>query len=272
MQLTDSDFFKMRDFMYQNFGINLSQKRTLIEGRLSNVLKQRGFNNFTEYVDHVLSSKSDEEISLLVSKLTTNFTYFLREDQHFDFMTQTAFPEILPNIKNKSLAIWSAGCSSGEEPYTIAMVIDNYFKGNKKGMDTRVLATDISDNVLRKAKNGVYNADRMTRLPDTWIKKYFTKIDEETYQVSSAIKQEVIFRKFNLMEPVFHFKRKFDIIFCRNVMIYFDNAVRLALVKKYAENLRPGGYLFIGLSENLVHSNDIPLQYVRPSIYRKVER
>lgn len=268
MQLTDSDFYRLRDFMYQNFGINLSQKRTLIEGRLSNLLSQKGYSSFTQYVDNLLKLKSDEEISFLVSKLTTNFTYFLREEQHFEYMTQVVLPEVLSSIKDKNLSIWSAGCSSGEEPYTIAMFLDHYFKGNKRGIDTRILATDISENVLKKAQNGIYDVERMSRLPEAWIKKYFIKLDDQRYQVTPEIKKEVIFRKFNLMEAEFRFKRRFDLIFCRNVMIYFDTEVRRQVVGRFHKSLADNRYLFIGLSENLVN-NEASFKYMRPSIYKK---
>jgi len=267
MQLTDSEFFKLRDYMYDNFGINLAQKRTLIEGRLQAVVTQKGFDNFTQYIDNLIEDKTGGEVSMLVSKLTTNFTYFMREEQHFEFMRNVVLPESLPNIKDNSLAIWSAGCSSGEEPYTIAMVLDDYFKGNKRGLDTRVLATDISDRVMNQAKQGIYSEERINKLSDNWRKKYFTQLGPDSYQVKPNIKNEVIFRKFNLMDPI-KFKRKFHLIFCRNVMIYFDAPTRQKLTEKYFQNLVPGGYLFIGMSESLANTNT-SFDYVKPSIYRK---
>jgi chemotaxis protein methyltransferase CheR len=268
MQLTDNDFYRLRDFMYDNFGVNLAQKRTLIEGRLQSVLKEKGVKSFSEFIDSLLSDQSGGEVSLLVSKLTTNFTYFMREEQHFDFLQKNILPDVVPKLKDNNVAIWSAGCSSGEEPYSIAMVLDDYFKTSKGGLDTRVLASDISERVLNAAKMGIYGEDRMSKLPGDWKKRYFVGLGDERYQVVPQIKREIIFRKFNLMEPVFRFKRKFHVIFCRNVMIYFDAQTRAALAEKFYQNLLPGGYLFIGMSESLINSNT-NLEYVKPSIYRK---
>lgn len=271
MQLTDKDFAQMRDYMYDNFGINLAQKRTLIEGRLSNTLTQRGFNSFAEYIDILMRDKTGEEVSVVVSKLTTNFTYFNREQKHFDFMRDKALPEIVPNIRDGNLCIWSAGCSSGEEPYTIVMTLDDFFKGDKRGLDTKVLATDISSNVMGKAKEARYTSDRMTKIPDAWTKKYFTKSGEDTFQVISKVRDEVVFRYFNLMDKEFRFKRNFHIIFCRNVMIYFDAQTRERLANKFFSVLNPGGYLFIGMSETLLNSGT-RFEYVSPSIYRKPKK
>ena len=267
MQLTESEFVRLRDYMYSNFGINLAQKKTLIEGRLMGVVAEKGFSSFNDYIDNLIADKSGAEVSTVVSKLTTNFTYFMREEQHFNFMRDVVLPQVLPTLHDKNLAVWSAACSSGEEPYTIAMVLDDYFKGNKRGVDTRILATDISDRVLNHAKQGIYTSDRMNKLPESWIKRYFNKIGPDSYQVKPFIKSEVIFRKFNLMDP-FHFKRKFHLIFCRNVMIYFDGPTRHRLTQKLYDQLVPGGYMFIGMSESLVSSNK-SFTYVKPSIYRR---
>lgn len=268
MQLTDNEFVRLRDFMYNNFGINLAQKRTLIEGRLQGVLKQKGFDTFSEFIDDLVSDKTGGDVSLLVSKLTTNFTYFMREEQHFDFLRQNILPDIVPKAHDRNICIWSAGCSSGEEPYSIAMTLDDYFKDKSGKYDTRVLASDISERVLNAAKTAIYGEDRMAKLSDSWRKKYFVDLKDGRFQVATKIKNEVIFRKINLMDSSFGFKRKFHVIFCRNVMIYFDSETRTRLANKYYENLLPGGYLFIGMSESLINS-DTKLQYIKPSIYRR---
>lgn len=268
MQLKDQDFYRLRDYMYNTFGINLAQKRVLIESRLSLLVSQKGFQDFTDYIEHIMKDPSGKEISVLVSKLTTNFTYFMREEQHFEFLKNVALPEIMPRIRDNNLAIWSAGCSSGEEPYTIAMVLDDYFKGNPT-LNRKLLATDISANVLNAAAEGVYTADRMNKLPDYWIKKYFIKVKENAYQIAPAIKDEVIFKSFNLMESNFVFRRKFHIIFCRNVMIYFDAKTREALANRFYDALENGGYLIVGLSETLLNSKT-NFKYVSPSIYKKL--
>ena len=152
MQLKDKDFYRLRDFMYNTFGINLAQKRMLIESRLSHIATQKGFEDFTAYIESIMSDQTGKELSILVSKLTTNFTYFMREEQHFNFMRRVALPEIMPRVRDNNLCIWSAGCSSGEEPYTIAMLLADQFELDGSGWDIGILATDISTTVLEKAQ------------------------------------------------------------------------------------------------------------------------
>lgn len=268
MELTDSDFTRLRDYMYATFGIDLSKKKGLIERRLSEMVKSKGFSDFSSYIDNLLRDQSGVEVSLLVTKLTTNFTYFMREKEHFEFMKNTALPQIVPTIKDKSLAVWSAACSSGEEPYTISMVIDEYFGYSKKGFDTRILATDISPKVLAMADKGIYSLDRVTNLSGDKLARYFDKTGGNNLKVKPELRKQLILKEFNLMEPSYKFKKKFHIIFCRNVMIYFDNKVRESIANKMYDALAPGGYLFIGLSETLtnVKSN---LTYVQPSVYKR---
>jgi chemotaxis protein methyltransferase CheR len=250
-----------------NYGVNLEQKATLVEGRLWNVIKQKGFTSLKDYFDYAVADKSGMEIKTLLTRLTTNYTYFMREDQHYAFLTGTALPNILPELKTKDLRIWSAGCSSGEEPYTTAMVLDDYFGANKSQWDSKILATDISPQVLAMADEAVYPEDRLKNLPAAWKSKYFTKEPGDQFRVKPAIKNEVIFRSFNLMEP-FPFRKPFHVIFCRNVMIYFDKPTRDALIERYYDALEPGGYLFIGMSET-VDKNVTRFDFVRPSIYRR---
>lgn len=267
MKLTTDEFHRLRDFMYNRFGIDLKEKRLLVESRLQTTLEQKGYNSFSEFLNHLEKDKTGEDLSLVVTRMTTNFTYFYREEQHFNYLRNTVLPEIVPKIRDGNLNIWSAGCSSGEEPYTLAMFLSDYFGRNKK-LDTRILATDISDKVLRLASEGVYSEERMTRMPPSWKKAYFTPIGNGNYEVKPEIRKEVIFRKFNLMEPAFTFKKKFHIIFCRNVMIYFDDRTRMELAKRFWNTLMPGGYLFIGLSETLFH-NDAQFEFVKSSTYRR---
>ncbi len=269
MNLTDNDFIRLKNFMYDNFGINLEQKRTLVEGRLNVTIGAKGFSSFEEYINYMMADTSGKEVSNLVSLLTTNFTYFMREREHFDFMTSVALPKFVPKIKDKNLSVWSAGCSSGEEPYTIAMLIDAYFSKGKGGMDTKLLATDISKNVLSKAVQGVYKKDHINKIPEEWVKKYFEEY-RGAYKVKQNIRDEIIFREFNLMQKTFSFKRKFHIIFCRNVMIYFDSKTRSELAWRFHNCLVPGGYMFVGMSETLTNC-DAPFEYVQPSIYMRKE-
>jgi len=267
IKITEAEYQRLKNYMYQNYGINLEGKKVLIEGRLSAVLRKHGFSSFDAYIDYLLNDKTGMEVSTLVSRLTTNYTYFMREKGHYDFTKKTALKELCPLIKDHDLRIWSAACSSGEEPYSIAMTLDEYFGIHKEQWDKVVLASDISDNVLRVATKGVYPKERISSLSESEIKTYFKKEDEKNYRVTPYLRSQVAFRKINLMDP-FSFKKKFHIIFCRNVMIYFDNQTKKRLLDKFYDILVPGGYLYIGLSESIM-GLDTKLKYVEPAIYIK---
>ena len=269
MNPTKADvFLQLVAYMRDQYGINLEQKRTLVEGRLSSYITQQGFKSLEDYFRHVQSDKSGQEAKMLVTRLTTNYTYFMREEQHYKFLSQTVLPQLVSTLSAKDMRIWSAGSSSGEEAYTTAMLIDDYFGGHKNGWDTKILATDISPSVLKQALTGVYPADRLQNVSEVWKERYFIKLPDGHYEVISRLKEEVIFRSFNLMEPHFPFKKKFHVIFCRNVMIYFNKPTREALISKFYQAIEPGGYLFIGLSET-ISKGDSPFTFVSPSIYRK---
>ena len=270
MQISDQDFVRLRDYVKSNFGVNLDKKRTLIEGRLSNPIIQAGFNNFHDYLEDVYKDKTGAKIDTLMTKLTTNYTYFMREETHYKFMQDVALPYWTSTIKDRDLRIWSAGCASGEEAYTIVMVLSEYFGLKKKEWDTTVLATDISTRVLGIARQGVYPEEHFEQLPKDLKAKYFTKIGEEQYKVTDAMAKDVVFSQFNLMGDFNRFRKKFHIIFCRNVMIYFDTPTKAALAKRFHDALAIGGYLFVGLSETLSGiSGDF--EQTAPSIYRRVK-
>jgi chemotaxis protein methyltransferase CheR len=270
MHIEDKDFIKLRDYVKSNFGVNLEKKRTLIEGRLTNSITQDGFENFHDYLEDVFSDRSGAKINVLMTKLTTNYTYFMREETHYKFMQEVALPYWTSAIKDKDLRIWSAGCASGEEAYTIVMVLNEYFGNSKRAWDTTVLATDISTKVLDMAKHGVYPEEHFEHLQKSWQSKYFTKVGAEEYKVTDAMAKDVVFGQFNLMGSFSKFRKKFHIIFCRNVMIYFDVPTKAALAKRFHDALEIGGYLFIGMSETLSGiSGD--LQQNAPAIYKRVK-
>lgn len=265
LTITDADFTRLVKFMQTNYGIDLSQKKQLITGRLSSSIKQRGYASFTDFVNHVLQTKDNDEVTLLLDKLTTNYTFFMREKEHLDLFCQKIIPDIVQkHQRDKTLAIWSAGCSSGEEPYNITMFLFDYLGAQASQWDTRLLATDISNRAMTLAKKGVYE------LPDTipldWKKKYFTPLPGGQYQVTQKVRDNVIFQPFNLMDPI-KFRRKFDVIFCRNVMIYFDQPTKDALVNRFYDATLPGGYLLISKSENL--SSNTRYQRLAPSTFQK---
>lgn len=268
LTISTEDFTRLVKFMKSTYGIDLTKKRQLITGRLSGTLMSMGFSNFTEYVDHLLTKKNPQDIETLINKLTTNYTFFMREESHFDFFKNTILPWLEKTKKQRVLSIWSAGCSSGQEPYTISMILKEYFGAKASSWDTRVLATDISQKVLGIAQEGLYDEESLQNLPSGWLQKYFRKTKEPGYYtVTPEIKSNVIFRTFNLMDPI-RFRLKFDVIFCRNVMIYFDQPTKDALVNRFYNATVPGGYLLIGHSEGL-NKATTPYSYVMPATYRK---
>jgi len=264
--ISDSDFQRLVRFIHGQYGIDLSKKRQLVTSRLSSLVSQRGYSSFTPFLDNLLQKKNPEDMELVLNRLTTNYTFFMREQEHFQFFQKVVLPEMVRrHQRDKVLAIWSAGCSSGEEPYNISIYIKEFLGSQAPQWDTRVLATDISQKVLASARQGVYELP--DTIPPNWKKRYFVPAGgSEQYAVAPVIKNNVIFQTFNLMDPI-RFRLKFDVIFCRNVMIYFDQPTKDALVRRFYDATVPGGYLMIGHSENL--SKNAPYQTVAPSTYQK---
>lgn len=267
--ITNEEFRRLADYIKTNYGIHLKEeKKALVIGRLYDVLIQNNFNNFSEYYDYVVSDKTGDAVATLINKITTNHTFFMREADHFYYFRDKVLPYLSKTVKDKDLRIWSAGCSTGEEPYTLAMIIDEFFGKEKMWWDTKILATDISSKVLDIAVKGIYSNEKIAALPPSWRLNYFRKLDYENSVLVDRIRNEVIFRKFNLIEKVFPFKRKFHVIFCRNVMIYFDAKTRTELANKFYDLTEYGGYLFIGHSESL-NREETKYKYIMPAVYRK---
>lgn len=265
MTITDKDFVRLTQFVQSNYGINLTQKRQLITSRLSTSLKAKGYQDFTSFVDHLLQTKDQEELTLLLDKLTTNYTFFMREKDHLDYFRQVILPDIVRrHQQDRVLSIWSAGCSTGQEPYNISMYLFDYLGAEAARWDTRILATDISSRALAEAQRGIYELP--DTLPPEWKKKYFVPQKDGLFAVAPKLKENVIFRPFNLMDPM-RFKKKFDVIFCRNVMIYFDQPTKDALVRRFFDATAPRGYLLISYSENL--SPNSPYRRLAPATFQK---
>lgn len=267
--INEQEFAQLVTFVKTNYGVDLTHKKSLVVGRLQNYITRNHFSSFSAYFKYVLADQTGAAATALVNKLTTNHTFFMREAEHFVYFKDLVLPYIVEKeIRDKDLRIWSAGCSTGEEAYTLAMIIADFFGAEKGCWDTKILATDISTKVLEKAVEGIYLNDKLRLLPDTWRRKYFTKIDHQKSAVVEAIKREVIFRQFNLMKKVFPFKKKFHVIFCRNVMIYFDAKTQTELVNRFYESIENGGYLFIGQAEAL-DRGETKFRYLYPGVYRK---
>jgi chemotaxis protein methyltransferase CheR len=269
IQLSDSDFTRLTGYLRERFGINLIKKRTLIESRLNNYLVSSGYDNYKAYLDHALSDKTGAEVSQMINFLTTNYSYFMREWDHFQFFKDQVLPEMARGIRDNDLRTWSAGCSTGQEPFTLAMLIGDYTSEHGLKWDTKVLATDISMKALEAARKGMYEDDALKSVPAYWRLNYFTRQPDGKWEVSEALKREVIFRRLNLIEGEFPFKKPLHIIFCRNVMIYFNEETKTKLVDKFYKSMVPGGYLFIGQSES-IDRTDGKFKLVMPSVYKKV--
>jgi len=270
LKITDDEFRLLTGYIKEHSGIHLGdEKKALLVGRLSSMLATLGMDTFMSYYKFLQNDTEGKELSRLIDKITTNHTYFMREAEHFNYFTQTVLPYLHNNVKNKDLRIWCAASSTGEEPYTLAILLEEYFKGTGEKWEKKLLATDLSTNVLAQANEGVYASEKIASLPKIWALNYFDKISTSEYRVKKILKEAVLFRRFNLLEPVFPFKKKFHVIFCRNVMIYFDNPTKEALINKLYNSLEYGGYLFIGHSESL-NREQTNFKYIKPAVYRKM--
>ena len=272
VQITEKEFKQISSLLYKNFGINLTDKKqTLVRGRLNKIIRTKGYGNFTNYYNAINEDKSGMLQIELADHLSTNHSYFFRENEHFKYLTINTLPEIERSniLKEPSkLRIWCAGCAAGEEPYTLAILLKEYF--GTKLVDTKpvILATDISTSALSAAKSGIYSQDKLKSMPSKYLDKYFNKIGNGKYSVKTSLRNLILYKRLNLMRDSFPFKNKFHIIFCRNVMIYFDKETRETLISKYHTNLLDKGILFIGHSET-IGRNSSQFKYIIPAVYRK---
>ncbi len=272
--LTQKEFELFRELIYSESGISLNlSKKNLVQSRLQKRLREKSLNSFSDYYKFVINDQSRTELVHMIDCISTNKTHFFRESKHFDLLESRILPELIAAKKetaDKTIRIWSAASSSGEEPYTLAMILNNHLEG-QKNIEGKILATDISTNVLNKALIGVYGAEQMAEMPQAYIKKYLTSVRGEAqamYKVKDAVKKLVTFRRLNLLELNASCNNRFDVIFCRNVMIYFDQQTRQELVRKYYQMLTDKGYLFLSHSETLSGRN-LGFKFVQPAVYQK---
>ncbi len=265
-ELTDRQYNKLSNLIYDTAGINLGDnKKELVHARLCKVMRKRNLSGFKEYIGLLENDKTGDELTNLLDSIATNVTHFFREEKHFDFLIDN----ITDRGYNGNLRIWSAGCSSGEEPYSIAITLFEHILTESSPLPA-IFATDISTKILNRAMNGIYPMKAVEKLDKDMLRKYFLKGKNGhngVVKVKKEISRIVEFQRLNLIEN-FNFTQKFDIIFCRNVMIYFDNKTRQNLVRKYYDALNPGGYFIIGHSESL-NGISHPYNYIKPTIYRK---
>jgi chemotaxis protein methyltransferase CheR len=267
--LSDREFRVVRGLLYQISGINLTDsKHDLVRVRLGKRLRALGGMSFEDYIEYGQSREGAAELAEMVDSLTTNKTYFFREPAHFDFLRERVLPELIGS--REPIRIWSAGCSTGEEPYSLAILMHEEVP-RLDGHDIRILGTDISSRVLRVARAGVYEAERVSGLPGEIRDRYFRRRTgsrgEMLWEIRSDVRALVSLAHLNLMDD-WPMHRQFDLILCRNVMIYFDNETRQRLVRRFEGQLKDGGYLMVGHSESLTSFRQ-GLEYIQPAVYRK---
>lgn len=276
-QLSQKEYELFKSLIFEQTGISLGEKKKeLVKTRLGKRLRKTGIPTFKDYYNYVTSSENggNEELISLIDAISTNKTSFFRENEHFIFLREKVIPEILKTSKKsckKKIRVWSAGCSSGEEPYTMAIVFHENIK-NITAWDLKILATDISTRMLGKASAGIYKMETIEDVPITLRRAYFQvgsgKMAGEC-KVKKHLRDLVVFKRLNLMMPTYPFKGRFDFIFCRNVIIYFNKTTQEELMRKYNRYLKPGGYLFLGHSEGLTGISS-GFKYIKPSVYQKV--
>ncbi len=274
--LNDKDFERFSKLVYDQCGIKLpAHKRSMLEARLRKRLRVHNLHTFEDYADLVFSQgESAEELVKLIDVVTTNKTDFFREPAHYDYLTQSALPFLVSSYGagiNQPLRVWSAGCSTGKEPYTLAMVLKEYQSGMTR-FQFDILGTDICTDVLEKAVQGIYPAAKADPIPLALKKKYLLKSkgpESNTVRIVPELRALVRYRRLNFMDNDFGFREPFDIIFCRNVIIYFDRPTQERLLSKLVDNLVVGRYIFLGHSETLLGLS-LPLKQMAPSVYRRV--
>ncbi|HHV35794.1 MAG TPA: protein-glutamate O-methyltransferase CheR [Syntrophomonadaceae bacterium] len=272
MNLSTREFHLIKNLVYDKFGIHLGEhKKSLVVQRLQKELWNGGFSSFKEYYDYVTQDSSGQALRILGDLISTNHTYFFREEAHFEFLKSTVLPQLTASLQDrgeKELRIWCAGCSSGEEPYSLAMILSDYDVECSPGIESYILATDIAATALRKAVAGVYAKDQVSRVPLLYRMRYLENLYDGQWMVKEKIRKKVLFRRLNLMRREYPFKKCFQIIFCRNVMIYFDESTRNQMTARFSRYLEPGGYLFIGHSETLDRSSGL-YQFIQPAVYQR---
>lgn len=268
--LYDPEFHFLSELVYRYSGINLhTGKRELIRSRLCSHLRKLGINSFREYCDYLKSSSDTQEIHTLLNILSTNMTQFFREKSHFDFLYEE-LPNIIKSKKkqgNNRLRLWSTACSSGEEAYSIAIILAEVLNDMAASIDAKILATDISSAMLERARTAQYHKERMQDVSFMWRTKYF-QVQQDYFVANPLLRSFIQFRQLNVVGP-WPFQGLFDIIFCRNMMIYFDKMTQHQLVNRLSDVLQIDGYLFLGHSESLVGFAP-KLKYIIPSVYRKI--
>ncbi|HAF28058.1 MAG TPA: chemotaxis protein CheR [Bacteroidales bacterium] len=273
-KMSDEDFNRLSDFVYKQSGIKMPPvKKIMLQSRLQKRLRELSITTFKEYTNYVFSPDGQKnEIIHMIDVVSTNKTDFYREPVHFDFLNSDVLPDFIGNNKlNYHLKVWSAGCSSGEEPYTIAITL-NEFKNNNPKFDFSIIGTDISSVILQNAAMAVYKEEKVANIPIELKRKYFLKSKDrskKTVRVIKDLRNKISYNRLNFMSDTYNLPDQFDVIFCRNVLIYFNRETQEQVINKLCYKLKRGGYLFIGHSESIIGMN-VPLDQLKPTIFRRI--
>ncbi|NTW58482.1 MAG: protein-glutamate O-methyltransferase [Nitrospirae bacterium] len=275
--MTQAEFARFSEFIIGQCGIKMPpSKKIMLEARLQKRLRALGVPSYGEYYRYIHSESGRGELVHMLDAVTTNKTDFFREPIHFQYLAKTILPEVLSEQEGSKrrgspLFLWSAGCSTGEEPYTLAMVLSE-FAHQHPTLRFSIMATDISTKVLDRARDGIYDEDRIAAVPDALKQRYLLRSRDRgrnLVRIVPELRAAVQFKRLNLMEESFSFSEPLDVIFCRNVIIYFDRSTQERLISRFCRVLRPDGYLFLGHSES-VHGFDLPLRRITSTVYRKI--
>ncbi len=274
LNMSAQDFERLSTFIYKEYGIKMPPaKKTMLQSRLHKRLRELGMTSYKQYIDFVFSAKGkSEELFHMIDEVSTNKTDFFREPSHFDYLTATYLPHyVSSNQISRPLKVWSAGCSSGEEPYTLSIVLSE-FAEKYPSLNFNIFATDISTKVLEKASLAIYPEERIEIIPLSLKRKYFLKSKDEekrTVRIIPALRKKIIFQRLNFMDQNYPVHEAFDVIFCRNVLIYFDRETQESVINKLCTKLKVGGFFFLGHSESITSMN-VPLAQVKPTIFRRI--
>jgi len=272
-KLSDDEFKKLSKFIFEGFGIKMpEEKRVMLQSRLQKRLKVLNMTTYKEYVDFVFSREGqDEEVIHMIDMVSTNKTDFFREADHFEFLLSQILPEFIEQSNKKTIKVWSAGCSSGEEPYTLAIVMSE-FKEQHPEFDFSILGTDISTRILDQAREAIYKEEKADVIPLVLKKKYLLRSkdrEKATVRIIQDLRKKISFQRLNFMDNNFNVTDGFDIVFCRNVLIYFNRETQERVINKLCTKLNKGGYLFLGHSESITNMN-VPLVRLKPTVFKHI--
>lgn len=270
-KIKHSDFIRISTFVEKTYGLKLPDfKKYLIQSRLLKRMNALGIRTYSEYLDYLFDPKNKSEIQNMIDVVTTHKTDFYRENDHFEFLEKTILPEF--SAKTDEITLWSAGSSTGEEAYTLAFVINEYNRLNTRKLDFEIYGSDVSQTSINEAQNAVYQLDKTVGVPKEILKRYFLKNknpEKRLVRIVPEIRKHVHFFKLNFLEKTYNVDKKFDIIMCRNTLIYFARETQKLVLTKLIEHLKTGGYLIIGHSESIFSMN-LPVKLVKTTIFKKI--